>query len=125
MLSPAKYRLHYARPGVKFDSSWMVGMTSKHWEMKDAEAENRDVSLCLFPAMIEQAPPEITNNTPLEEDLVMNKNFSPAYGENPMSGEKKKVVGKAYVLILDNENKAANDTGASSGGRVGEIDEKL
>lgn len=119
LLSPHDYRIHYARPGTKFDKSWMIAVDNEHWEIKENEVEGKEVSMCLFPALMAQAPPDFEDTAPLEEALVLNKNFFPAFGEKPIDEDKekkKRPICKAYVLILD--YKKSDNVAVTGAGRV-------
>lgn len=124
MLAPSNYRIHYARPGMKFDGSWMVPIDSEHWEIKDRVAKDKHVALCLFPALAEENLPDFEEDAPIDLAFMMNKNFYPMFGEKA-TGDKKRVVCKAYVLISNyKRGKSVADASASHEGYEQEEDDK-
>lgn len=98
MISPQDYRIHFCPVGKPFDSTWMKAEDKEGLPVNDAQAKDRTVAACFFPALIEKKPVAFPKDVKLEDILVTNKVFLPSVDEiealNPIM-----VVAKATVLV--------------------------
>lgn len=99
LLCPNSYRIHYIRPGTPFDSSWMIPYDTENWEYRNGEAQEKDVALCVFPALLSGKPEEFGDHDPLEDAFTMNKEFFPTFAEESMD-QQGKVLCKAHVMVV-------------------------
>ena len=97
LMSPNDYRIHYCRPGSRFDPAWMVAEDAEGDAVPDAQSKR--VATCFFPALVEQKPSPFAEQPALTNILVGNKTFFPTFAEK-QSLDPKRVISKAIVLVI-------------------------
>ncbi|KAF1911302.1 hypothetical protein BDU57DRAFT_524348 [Ampelomyces quisqualis] len=98
MISPKDYRIHYCIPDSRFESLWMQAEDAEGLSLTDAEAKDKLVSACLFPALAELEPKKFGEKPVLAEVLVSNKVFFPSSVEK-QNFDPNKIIAKAVVLV--------------------------
>ncbi|KAI8935380.1 hypothetical protein NX059_007963 [Plenodomus lindquistii] len=98
MISPYDYRVHFCRPGTPFDPSWMIAEDFEGEIVRPEKLGSMMVRMCLSPALVQQDPREFKEGQPMEDALIMNKNFFPSW-QDRKTFDAKKVIGKATVLV--------------------------
>jgi hypothetical protein len=99
MVSPKDYRIHYCEPGTLYDPKWMKARNDKNLQVADHKAADKDIILCLFPALLAQDAQPFADDARIEDVLAKNKRFFAASDE-PKSFDPKQCVAKAIVLVL-------------------------
>ncbi|OAL52369.1 hypothetical protein IQ07DRAFT_678369 [Pyrenochaeta sp. DS3sAY3a] len=98
MLSPQEYRIHFSEPGKAFDPTWMKAVDIHDCPVPDNEMPRHPTVLtCMFPALVEEKAPALTENSDVSEVLIVNKKFLPDY---LVKFDPSKVVCKAAVLLV-------------------------
>ena len=99
MVSPKDYRIRYCQPGMRFDPTWMKARNDKDLPVADHKAANKEITLCLFPALLAKDAQPFADDARIEDVLAKNKKFFAASDE-PKSFDPKQCVEKAIVLVL-------------------------
>ncbi|KAJ8110499.1 hypothetical protein OPT61_g6673 [Boeremia exigua] len=99
MLSPKDYRIHYCRPEVTFDLSWMQANSLEILDLEDRVVVGKPVALCLFPAVFAQEASPFDDGASIQDALVKNKRFFPSPSESK-AFDPKHCITKATVLVL-------------------------
>lgn len=106
MLSPQEYRVHFCQPAAAFDPTWMKAVDIYDCPVPDFEMpQHPKVLTCMFPALVEEKAPALTEMPDVSEILIMNKKFLPDY---LAEFDPKMVVCKAAVLLVPVENKGTH-----------------
>ena len=99
MVSPKDYRIRYCQPGTRYDPAWMRARDDKNQQVADNKAAAKEITLCLFPALLAQDAQPFADDARIEDVLAKNKKFFAASDE-PKSFDPKQCVAKAIVLVL-------------------------
>jgi hypothetical protein len=103
MISDKDYRVHKCRPGTKFDPLWMSAEDKLGYRVKDEEAAEKDVVLCIFPALVQQEMAPLAREATITEALACNKKFYPSPTEkkafDPKVLDPEDIISKALVLV--------------------------
>ncbi|KAJ8115704.1 hypothetical protein OPT61_g2703 [Boeremia exigua] len=104
LLSPKQYRIHYVRPGMLFDPSWMQAYAPSNDPISDEAAAGRKVLLCSFPALTCENEKAVKDDAKVDEVLVKNKRFLPTFQEI-IDFKPDMQLKKAVVLLHAEQNK--------------------
>ncbi|KAL1651776.1 hypothetical protein SLS61_005147 [Didymella pomorum] len=104
LLSPKDYRIHYVRPGAKFNASSMRAFNADNDAISDEKAAGNKVAFCKFPALMCQDAETIKEDSKIEHVLVKNKRFLPKFQESTTAAPNAQ-ISKAVVLLLAKGNK--------------------
>lgn len=104
LLSPKDYRIHYVRPGAKFNASSMRAFNADNDAISDEKAAGNKVAFCKFPALMCQDAETIKEDSKIEHVLVKNKRFLPKFQESTTPAPNAQ-ISKAVVLLLAKGNK--------------------
>jgi len=103
-LSPKDYRIHYVRPGAKFNASSMRAFNADNDPVSDEKAAGNKVAFCVFPALMCQDAEAITEDSKIGHVLVKNKRFLPTFQESTTPPSDMQ-LSKGVVLLLTEGDK--------------------
>lgn len=99
MVSPKDYRIRYCQTGTRFDPTWMKARNDKNQPVADQKAAGKEITLCLFPALLAKDAQPFADDARIEDVLAKNKKFFAA-PDDSKSYDPKQCVAKAIVLVL-------------------------
>ena len=99
MISPKDYRIRYCQTGTRFDPTWMKARNDKNQPVADQKAAGKEITLCLFPALLAHDAQPFADDARIKDVLAKNKKFFAAPDESK-SFDPKQCVAKAIVLVL-------------------------
>jgi hypothetical protein len=100
MVGAEDHRVQYYAPDVPFDPVTMsVVLANGCAPAWGEDIGSKKVALCLFPALMQQAPKTLGENATMADALAMNQRYFPTYEEmsNPLP---RKCIAKATALLL-------------------------
>ncbi|XPS69480.1 hypothetical protein M3J07_001739 [Ascochyta lentis] len=99
LLSPKEYRIHFVRPGYRFQASRMQAYDETNEPVLDAKATGKKVLLCLFPMLTCEGPQPTKEDARIEDVLCKNKKFFPTFKESMQVPSPELQLSKAVVLV--------------------------